>query len=160
MPETRKPKPLLEFKPGTTAGKFTKTYVKKLERMMGHAFDPTYLAFLSAHNGGVPLRRDFKLGQNSKVVEHFLYLVPDYKDDAVFGQLDVGVVYSQVDDRLGNFLVPFAALFAGDLLCFDHEEEGRPRVVLWDHERSEEDAPEVTLIAQDFDAFLGMLVAD
>jgi hypothetical protein len=154
--QNRAPGPL-DFDPGTVAGGFTAAYVEKLQRMLDLEFDPAWLAFLKDHNGGTPRQRYFKLGRNTKVLEFFFSLVPDYENDERFGQVDVGVVWSQIEDRLDEHLVPFAAVFAGDMLCFNHEEGGPPRVVLWDHERSEEDSPVTLPVADDFASFLSLL---
>lgn len=149
---------LLEFEPGTIAGPPSTAYVKKKERMLGNPFDPAFLAFLQEHNGGVPKQRLFKVGRNEKVLERFLCLLPDYEDNAL-GDYDIGVVWSDIEDRLSDFLVPFAAVFAGDFLCFDHEDANPPRVVLWNHDLSEEDEPSTVPVADSFEAFLGMLYA-
>ena len=58
------------------------------------------------------------------------------------------------DDRMGPYLMPFAELFAGDLLCFDYENEGEPKVVLWFHELSRPGEPYVELVSNSFDEFL------
>ena len=150
----------LDFEPGSSAGPFTRAYVKRLQRMLDIEFAPEWLAFLEAHNGGKPRRRYFKMGKNTKVLEFFFSLVPDYEDNERFGDVDVGVIWSQIDDRLNEHLVPFAAVFAGDMLCFDHEGGGTPRVVLWDHERSDEDSPVTEPVADDFASFLALLSAD
>jgi hypothetical protein len=153
---TRKTVSPLGFEPETSAGKFTARYVRSTEEMINRRFTPAFLAFLKEHNGGVPKARYFKLGRNVKVVDAFLSLVPDYENDPL-GQLDIGVVWSQIEDRLNDSLVPFAALFPGDFLCFDHKGTRKPRVVLWDHERSDQRGPVTTPVADDFEQFLGML---
>jgi hypothetical protein len=148
----------LEFEPGTEAGEFTDEYVKETEEMIELEFEPDFLAFLKKHNGGVPLKPYFKLDENVKVVEGFLSLVPDYANDDEFGGYDIGVIWSQIEDRLNEYLVPFAAVFAGDFLCFDYEDEGdKPKVVLWNHDLSEEDEPHLTHVADNFRQFLSML---
>ena len=150
--------PALEFEPGTVAPPPTGTYVKKKERMLDHTFDPVFLAFLQTHNGCVPKQRLFKVGHEEKILERFLGLLPDYEDNAL-GAYDIGVVWSDIEDRLNEHLVPFAVVFAGDFLCFDHEEGSPPRVVLWNHELSEEDEPATSPVADSFEALLAMLYA-
>jgi hypothetical protein len=63
-------------------------------------------------------------------------------------------VWSQIEGRLNDYLCPFAALFAGDFLCFEY---GDSDTVLWDHEKSEEDSPVVIEVAPDFISFLKLL---
>mgnify|MGYP002624264043 CR=1 FL=1 len=59
---------------------------------------------------------------------------------------------------MGEFLMPFADLFAGDMLCFDFSKPGRPKIVVWLHEKSPPDEPpETEFVAENFDEFLAML---
>jgi SMI1-KNR4 cell-wall len=150
---------ILEFERGTVAGSFSKAYVQSTEDMIHLRFQPDFLTFLEAHNGGIPKRRYFKMGSNQKVVDRFLSLVPHYQDDPL-GAYDIGVVWSQIEGRLNDSLVPFAGLYAGDFLCFDYSGGGKPRVVFWDHERSDEDNPFTKPVANDFQQFLSMLTAE
>jgi len=120
-------------------------------------FDPAYLAHLTKFHGGVPAKRCFETvdGQHH-VIERFLNFL-DPKKDETLGWYNVNVTWTQMEDRLNEFLIPFAALFAGDMLCFDYEAGGRPSVVVWLHEESSEDHPVTSLVASDFDAFLRKL---
>jgi hypothetical protein len=151
---------ILEFERGTVAGPFSKAYVQTTQEMVNLQFAPDFLAFLEAHNGGIPKRRYFKMGSNQKVIDRFLSLVPNYSDNPEFGPYDIGVVWTQIEDRLNDSLVPFAALYAGDFLCFDSSGGGKPRVVFWDHERSDEGNPFTKPVADDFQQFLSMLTAE
>ncbi len=137
-------------------GRVDRRYARRTEAMLELEFTDEFLTFLDRHNGGVPLTPNFPLGKNVKVVERFLCLVKDYKTRPL-GELDIGVVWSQVEDRLGEFLQPFAAVFPGDLLCFDFSTSDDPSVVLWVHDQSEEDAPSTVKVAKNFRAFLGLL---
>lgn len=148
----------LEFEPGTDAGEFSDEYVADTEEMLMLDFTPDFIAFLHEHNGGIPKKQYFPLDEDVKVVERFLCMCPDYEDRPEFGQFDIGVVWSQIEDRLNDYLVPFAAVYPGDFLCFDHEEdEKNPKVVLWDHNRSLEDEPFTYAVADNFRTFLSML---
>jgi hypothetical protein len=60
-------------------------------------------------------------------------------------------------DRLNDYLVPFAELFAGNFLCFDYEGGGRPKVVVWRHEDSRDESPYTEFVAANFDEFLTKL---
>lgn len=64
----------------------------------------------------------------------------------------------KIEDRLNEYLLPFAVLFAGDMLCFDYREGSRPAVVVWLHEESAADCTPVTKpVAANFDEFLSLL---
>jgi len=147
----------LEFESDTDAGPLDEDYIEDTEDMLNLEFTPEFITFLKNHNGGVPKKRYFRLGKNVKVVEQFLCIFSNYKEDEKFGQFDIGVVWSQIEDRLNEFLIPFAALFPGDFLCFDYENGEAPTVVLWIHDQSGEGEPATKPVADSFEQFLAML---
>lgn len=146
----------LQFSPKVDAGEFDENYVAETEKMLGHKLPPDFLALLKRHNGGVAKRKFFRLGNNIKVLDQFLALVPDYKNSP-YGDLDIGVVWSNIEDRLTDELVPFAMIYPGDYLCFDYS-SAPPKVVLWIHDRSAENAPALAPVADNFGRFLSMLI--
>jgi len=150
----------IEFEPDSCAGPLDPTEVAETEKMIGLKFVPDYLEFLSSCNGGTPRNRYFDVLNNTKVIERFLCITSDYQRDDVHGPYNVGVVWSQIGDRLNDYLIPFAALFAGDFLCFDYEDRETPRIVWWNHERSDELRPHTEFVADDFNAFLGILYSE
>jgi SMI1-KNR4 cell-wall len=147
------------FEEGTVAGAFTDSYVADTENMTGLDFTPDFLAFLKRYNGGTPKKRFFTLDKDLKVLEFFLCLEPDYSESD-FGGTDIGVVWSQIEDRLNDYLVPFASVFAGDFLCFDYEDNDEPKIVLWNHDLSDEGEPVTEPVADSFEEFLSMLTDD
>jgi SMI1-KNR4 cell-wall len=151
--------PTLSFVKGTSAGKFSAKYIAQTEEMLNLTFEPAFLDFLKSNNGGSPKKKFFPLGKNVKVVQFFLSLVPNYQDSP-FGQVDIGVVWSSICDRLNDWLIPFAAVHGGDFLCFNHKKPGAAQIVLWDHEKSREAKPKVTVVADSWAAFLVLLTDD
>ena len=149
--------PDLEFMPEVNAGKFDAKYVKETEQMLGQRLPADFLALLKQHNAGIPKQRFFPLGKNMKVLDQFLGLIPGYADNR-YGDLDIGVIWSAIEDRLNEHLVPFALAYPGDYLCFDYENAKVPKVVLWLHDQSNEDSPVTQPVAKNFKAFLSMLI--
>ena len=147
----------LEYDPQSLAGPLDPEQVSQAERLVGMRFDPDWLAHLARFNGGKPGKRNFALWRNVKVVTRFLGIVPHYLAKEPPGVYDVRSVRLRIEDRLHERLVPFAALYPGDYLCFDYEGPGRPRVVLWDHEKSRPGQPHTEPVAPSFAAFLAML---
>jgi hypothetical protein len=153
----------IEMLPGTDAGKLDANYIDETEDMMELEFTPDFLEFLEHHNGGVPKKQFFNLGENTKLVERFLCLFADVQNNVEFGQFDIGVIWTQIGDRLSEFQMPFAAVYPGDFLCFDFEpaeDDEKPTVVLWIHDESYEDHPVTLPVADTFEQFLGMLTDD
>lgn len=120
----------IPLRPKTRAGKVDRRYASRTEDMMQLEFTDEFLDFLD--------------------------LVKDSKTNPL-GQLDIGVVWSSIEDRLDEFLLPFAAVFPGDFLCFDFTKSDEPTVVLWVHDKSDEGAPHTVRVAKNFRAFVGML---
>jgi hypothetical protein len=151
---------LLDFPSDTSAGPLDPDWALKVERMVGHPFDRAYLDFLSDQNGGPPRTRLLTVEGRTKVLERFLCLVEPARNarEAIY---DVGAVWSMLKGRLAPPLVPFAILFPGDFLCFDHAAAGPPAVVWWKHE-APAGAPSATPVpvAPSFESLLRMLRRD
>lgn len=148
----------LEYDPRSLAGPLDPKEVEQAERFVGMRFDPDWVAHLALYNGGKPGKRNFDLGDNVKTLTRFLCIVPNFAGDREgHGAFDVRAVRIRIEDRLHDRLVPFAALYPGDYLCFDYAGPGRPRVVLWDHEKSRPGQPHTEPVADSFTAFLQML---
>ena len=150
----------LEYDPNSCAGPVNYEEITFTERVFEFHFDPAYLQQLERCNGGVPRKRLFAVPGNIKVIDRFLCVISNVSANERHGWNDMGVVITQIEDRLGEFMVPFAALFAGDYLCFDGENSNPPQIVVWDHERSRAGSPVTTPVADDFRTFLSLLYTD
>lgn len=148
----------IDFLPGTIAGPLDDGELRATEDLLGRPLDPGFVAFLRRTNGGAPVQRRFPLGKNVKVIERFLCVVPRTPENAAYAEYHVGAVWSQIVDRLMG-QVPFAALFPGDFLCFDYNQGEPLPIVLWNHDRSREDRPDLTPVARSFGELLDLLRA-
>jgi hypothetical protein len=154
--------PDLGYDPATLLGPLDMELVMHFQKWLQQGgrpirFDSSYLRHLSLYHGGTPKKRLFRTSTGIEyVIERFLNFV-DHKREPVLGWYNVNVVWTQIEARLNDYLVPFAALFGGDYLCFDYEHGGRPSIVVWLHEESREDRPVTKYVAPDFDTFLNHL---
>jgi SMI1-KNR4 cell-wall len=138
--------------------------IEKLQDSFEQRFPVGYLDFLKQANGAKLKNNVVKLGNSDFVIERFLPIVADPKNDPD-GWADVAVVATQLDLRLvvdedttQLDLVPIAALFAGDFLVLDYRESRRaPKVALWDHEASDDFNPQTVPVADSFERFIKML---
>lgn len=153
----------LEYDPASYAGEFNEEAVVDFEEWLKEcqnekfAFDPTYLQHLRKHHGGVPKKRYFTTSAGTPhVIVRFLNFLSDESEDPR-SQYRVEETWSLIEDRLGKYLMPFAELFAGDMLCFDYSKGKHPSVVVWDHEKSKPRKPHVEPVATDFNTFLAGL---
>lgn len=143
---------------GTSADGVSDDQLLELQENLGLDLPVQYIDFLKEFNGGVPTKKVFHTTKRSFVLERFLSVVSDYKTNEL-GCYDIEVVWSQVEDRLNDKLIPIAALFGGDLLCIQIDVNNvSNQMVVWDHDLSDEGQPVVYNIAPDFDSFLGMLL--
>lgn len=156
---------MIEFAPDSGAPQPSLYTLSKLEEDLGILLPEEYVALIRRSNGGVPVRNVFRVGGQERLIERFLCILDDPESDERHGAYDVGVVWSQISERLlddpdlvGTNVLPIAALFAGDMLCLDFREDpAAPAVVVWDHEQSEEFRPHFTPVADSLTGFLQLL---
>lgn len=123
-----------------------------------------YKNFIMRKNGFLPSKNSFSLKNRSFLIERFLCVLENTKDNPL-GVYDIDVVMSQLDERLfvhedilGFELVPIAALFGGDFVCLNYVEDSEnPRICIWYHEESYELDPAIEFVANNFTEFLDML---
>lgn len=125
----------------------------------------SYVDFLGAHNGAVPISAVFPNGKRERMIERFLAILENPKENGEDGWYDISVVLTQIDERIicdedstGYELIPIAALFGGDFACLDfRNNKDEPGIVVWDHEMSDEFSPVIEPIADSFLEFLSTM---
>ena len=123
-----------------------------------------YKEFIKRKNGFCPSKNLFSLRNRSFLIERFLSILENTKDNPL-GMYDIDVVMSQLDERLfvhedilGFELIPIVALYGGDFLCLNYlEDTENPSICIWYHEESYELEPAIELVAINFTEFLVML---
>ena len=123
-----------------------------------------YKEFIMRKNGFRPSKNLFSLTNRSFLIERFLSILENTKDNPL-GMYDIDVVMSQLDERLfvhedilGFELIPIVALYGGDFLCLNYlEDTENPSICIWYHEESYELEPAIELVAINFTEFLVML---
>ncbi len=123
-----------------------------------------YKELIMRKNGFRPSKNLFSLTNRSFLIERFLCILENTKDNSI-GMYDIDVVMSQLDERLfvhedilGFELIPIAALYGGDFLCLNYvENTANPSICIWYHEESYELEPVIEFLANNFTEFLAML---
>ena len=123
-----------------------------------------YKNFIMRKNGFRPSKNLFSLTNRSFLIERFLCILENTKDNPL-GMYDIDVVMSQLDERLfvhedilGFELIPIVALYGGDFVCLNYvEDPAHPSMCIWYHEESYELEPAIELVANNFTEFLDML---
>lgn len=139
-------------------------FLMKLEKYWRVSLPEDYKKFLLKNNGLVPNKNTFDLDEKKYLVERFLCVLENTKNN-LLGMYDINVVISQLDERLffhedvlGVELVPIAALFSGNFVCLDYKDSrDNPSVCVWNHEESYELEPAIEFVADSFTDFLAML---
>lgn len=153
----------LEYESGSLLGPVDENQVREFREWYrenenaSFEFDPSYLSYLRHSHGGVPKKRCFRTQRGrTRMIDRFLNFI-DRKSNDPQACYNVEVVWSQIEERLTHDLLPFAVLFAGDMVCFKYDKPGRPSIVVWEHEKSAPREPYLDYVADDFDRFLGVL---
>jgi hypothetical protein len=155
--------PIVPIKPGTALTPPSDALIADFEDARRKRMPASFLALVRTANGGVPLRPLFESAQGQRYVERFLPLLDKYK--SAEGAYDIRVVMTHVDGRLGDdeeevgsSIIPFAVLFAGDLVCLDFRDDpDAPTVCVWYHEESTDFHPVTETVAPSLEAFLAMM---
>jgi hypothetical protein len=155
----------MEIKSDTTLPPPTADRIKWFEKTYRVTLPIDYVEFLGSGNGGVPVENVFDANGRERVLESFLCILNDPRNDSVNGWRDITVVVSQLDERLiddenlvGMNVIPIAVLFGGDFLCLDFRHSpDAPTIAVWDHEQSDEFSPHLKVIADSFTEFISQL---
>lgn len=123
-----------------------------------------YLDFIRKYNGVEVDNAEFKYGSRVYMIERFLCILQNYQDNPM-GMYDIGVVESQIGERLTNNkdligveILPIAVIFAGDFICLDfRKDKMSPSVCVWSHEESSDFDPTLYTIADNFTDFINLL---
>lgn len=151
----------VDIQSDTTVTPPTVDRIRWFERTYRVLLPTDYVELLESGNGGVPVEIVFDANGKERVLESFLCLLDNPRDDSVNGWRDITVVISQLDERLiddenlvGMNVIPIAALFGGDFLCLDFRNaRDCPAVAVWDHEQSDEFSPYLEVVANSFGEF-------
>ncbi|MDE6731000.1 MAG: SMI1/KNR4 family protein [Oscillospiraceae bacterium] len=140
--------------------------IKSIQDEFEIVFPEDYINFIKENNGAIPVTNKFLYHNHEYLIERFLCLLNEEQaNHFAEGCYDIGVVTLELEGRLvfdeedtGVPIIPIAALFAGDFVCFNFKNGlKKPEVCIWYHEESEEFFPEIKKIANTFTEFLNMI---
>lgn len=126
---------------------------------LGHPIPPSYRAFLTEHDGGVPVKDRFSFEHEDRtmneVVAEFLGLAPPSAPSA----MNLIRTVSILGERVPLGVLPIADDPFGNLICLDGRDGRDGPVYFWDHEYEGEPPDEANLyeIAPDLPSFLSLL---
>ena len=154
----------IPYEPGTFAGDFSDDEMKDFETYIAQQvpafqFDLAYVGHIKSFHGGVPVnKRLTTISGKEQRIERFLnFLDTSANHNQKLSVYNANVVWSNIEDRLGLYLIPFAELSGGDKLCFDISDPKNHKIVCWFHELSEGDLPYTEVVTNNFVDFLKLL---
>lgn len=145
---------LIRYRKGSFCGKpFDEEIDEVLDLLAetGLQADELYFDHIRTNNGGVPITRNFPLGE----IERMLNFTDSYTSDgAKYKEFNVNVVRTWIKDRVPSNVIPFASMPHGAFLCFDYSTDRLPSVVMWNNELFDE---EFVPVASTFREFVALL---
>jgi len=153
---------------------FSETYpsitladIQRVEQLTEMPFSKEYKQHLLKHNGGQVLPNIFSFNEHGTMTESTVRLFlaiggSDYDD------LEEHIsTYKIEKKRIPDRMIPIAYDDGGNLVCISCKGEDIGYIYFWDHEKEEEyevegeaDAPNIHIIAKDFNSFLDNLTED
>lgn len=130
-----------------------------VEKQMGVEFPEGYRRFLLAYNGGQPNPADFTAVEAGETVWMRIHCFHGVDDD-VEG-CDLLWNFRILKGRLPDNVISIASDEVGNDFCLDLRQQGRGRVLFWNHEL-EAAGPDVALqvcVANSFEEWLDQLTA-
>ena len=122
--------------------------IESVEHRLQITLPEDYKQFVLKYDGGYPNPNHFKVDGKVEIFNNLISL--DEKEyDNIYEILE------DLQDRIGDQLIPFAEDGFGNLLCFDYS--ANKNIVFWDHEKNYGDFKELPLVCFSFSNLIGNL---
>ena len=119
--------------------------IESVEHRLQITLPEDYKQFVLKYDGGYPHPNHFTLDGNVEIFNNLLSL-----DENECG--NIYEVLEDLQDRIGDQLIPFAEDGFGNLLCFDYSAD--KTIVFWDHEKNYDDFKESTFVCSSFSSLI------
>lgn len=107
---------------------------------------PSYFKqFVLKYDGGYPNPNHFKVDGKVEILNNLISL-----DENEYN--NIYEILEDLQDRIGDQLIPFAENGFGNLLCFDYS--ANKNIVFWDHEKNYGDFKELPLVCFSFSSLI------
>ena len=97
------------------------------------------------YDGGYPNPNHFKVGEKVEIFNNLISLDENECDN-------IYEILEDLQNRLGDQLIPFAEDGFGNVLCFDYSAD--KSVVFWNHEKNYNDFKEATFVCSSFSSLI------
>lgn len=126
----------------------SKDIIECVEHRLQIILPDDYKQIVLKYDGGYPNPNHFKVGGKIEIFNNLISL-DENEDNNIYEILE------DLQDRLGDQLIPFAEDGFGNLLCFDYSDE--KSVVFWNHEKNYDDFKEATFVCSSFSSLIESL---
>ena len=125
-----------------------KDIIESVEHRLQIILPDDYKQIVLKYDCGYPNPNHFKVGGKLEIFNNLISL-DENEDNNVYEILE------DLQDRLGDQLIPFAEDGFGNVLCFDYS--ANKNIVFWDHEKNYDEFKEVTFVCSSFSSLIESL---
>lgn len=117
--------------------------IESVEHRLQITLPEDYKQFVLKYDGGYP--NHFKVDGKVEIFNNLISL-----DENEYN--NIYEILEDLQDRIGDQLIPFAENGFGNLLCFDYS--ANKNIVFWDHEKNYGDFKELPLVCFSFSSLI------
>lgn len=126
----------------------SKDIIECVEHRLQITLPDDYKQIVLKYVGGYPNPNHFKVDGKLEIFNNLISL-DENEDNNIYEILE------DLQDRLGDQLIPFAEDGFGNLLCFDYSAE--KSIVFWNHEKNYDKFKEATFVCSSFSSLIESL---
>lgn len=119
--------------------------IESVEHRLQITLPEDYKQFVLKYDGGYPNPNHFKVDGKVEIFNNLISL-----DENEYN--NIYEILEDLQDRIGDQLIPFAEDGFGNLLCFDYS--ANKNIVFWDHEKNYGDFKELPLVCFSFSSLI------
>ena len=119
--------------------------IESVEHRLQISLPEDYKQFVLRYDGGYPNPNHFKVDGKVEIFNNLISLDENAYDN-------IYEILEDLEDRIGDKLIPFAEDGFGNLLCFDYS--ANKNIVFWDHEKNYGDFKELPLVCFSFSSLI------
>lgn len=119
--------------------------IESVEHRLQITLPEDYKQFVLKYDGGYPNLNHFKVDGKVEIFNNLISL-----DENEYN--NIYEVLEDLQERIGDQLIPFAEDGFGNLLCFDYS--SNKNIVFWDHEKNYGDFKELPLVCFSFSSLI------
>ena len=119
--------------------------IESVENRLEITIPEDYKQIVLKYDGGYPNPNHFKVDGKVEIFNNLISL-----DENEYN--NIYEILEDLQDRIGDQLIPFAEDGFGNLLCFDYS--ANKNIVFWDHEKNHDDFKELPLVCSSFSSLI------